>query len=120
MNIPLICICSLLVFGFLPDAGVAPLDVRALRPQPAPELAERCTTDEYSRTQRYFRQRTRFVLASGIQAADPISALKCLSVKNLAHLIPHPLSVGLPCSHPPTLTRIHALQCLEAAGQRNA
>ncbi len=71
-------------------------------------------------SRRYEYQADRFALASGIRAADLIGALKRLSVKNLAHLTPHPLSVGLHYSHPPTLARIHALQRLAAAEQRSA
>ena len=39
-----------------------------------------------------------------------ISALKKLSVHNLANLTPHPLRVFLDYSHPPTLKRIEALK----------
>jgi STE24 endopeptidase len=39
-----------------------------------------------------------------------ISALKKLSVDNLAHLTPHPLKVILDYSHPPVIQRIKAIQ----------
>ena len=71
-------------------------------------------------SRRYEYQADHFALASGIQAADLISALKRLSVNNLAHPTPHPLIVGLHYSHPPTLARIHALQRLAAADPRSA
>jgi STE24 endopeptidase len=38
-----------------------------------------------------------------------ISALKKLSVHNLANLTPHPLNVAVNYSHPPVLQRIRAL-----------
>jgi len=45
-----------------------------------------------------------------------ISALKKLSIDNLASLTPHPLKVVTAYSHPPVLQRIRALQRLAGAG----
>jgi STE24 endopeptidase len=39
-----------------------------------------------------------------------ISALKKLTVENLANLTPHPLKVFLTYSHPPVLERIRAIR----------
>lgn len=39
-----------------------------------------------------------------------VSALKKLSVDNLAHLTPHPFKVALDYSHPPVMARIQALR----------
>ena len=46
-----------------------------------------------------------------------ISALKKLSVENLANLTPHPMKVFLSYSHPPVIERIRALA--RARGRRS-
>lgn len=53
-----------------------------------------------------------FAVHSGAAAADLISGLKRLTVKNLGNLTPHPLSVILHYSHPPMPARIRALRNL--------
>jgi len=44
-----------------------------------------------------------------------ITALKKLSVDNLANLTPHPLKVFLEYSHPPILSRIRAIRDISPA-----
>ncbi len=63
-------------------------------------------------SRRHEYQADRFAVTSGA-AADLISGLKRLTVKNLGNLTPHPLSVALHYSHPPMLARIRALRRLE-------
>ena len=64
-------------------------------------------------SRRHEYQADRFAVTSGAAAADLISGLKGLTVKNLGNLTPHPLSVVLHYSHPPMLARIRALHRLE-------
>lgn len=64
-------------------------------------------------SRRHEYQADRFAVTSGAAAADLISGLKGLTVKNLGNLTPHPLSVVLHYSHPPMLARIRALRRLE-------
>lgn len=52
MNLPLLCLCTLPVLGFLLTAGAALLDVRALRSQPPPELVGGYSAANYSRMRR--------------------------------------------------------------------
>lgn len=54
-----------------------------------------------------------FAVATTGQPESMITALKKLSVDNLANLTPHPLKVFLDYSHPPALQRIEAIRRLE-------
>ncbi len=65
-------------------------------------------------SRRHEYQADRFAVTSGAAAADLISGLKNLTVKNLGNLTPHPLTVMLHYSHPPMLARIRALRRLAA------
>ena len=56
-----------------------------------------------------------FAVATGNQPESMITALKKLSVDNLANLTPHPLKVFLDYSHPPVLQRIEAIRRLPPA-----
>jgi STE24 endopeptidase len=62
----------------------------------------------FSRRNEY--QADRFAARTGGNGEALISALKKLSVSNLANLTPHPFNVFLNYSHPPILARIAALR----------
>lgn len=65
------------------------------------------------------RQADAFAARSGLAMAL-FGALKKLSVTNLANLTPHPLTVWLTASHPPTAERLRALERLaEEHGSRS-
>jgi len=84
---------SLVFFGFL----YAPIDM--LLSIAANALSRR---NEY--------EADRFAAATSGAPEAMISALKKLSIDNLANLTPHPLKVMLSYSHPPVLKRIQALK----------
>jgi len=53
-----------------------------------------------------------FAVATTGRPQSMVSALKRLSVDNLAYLTPHPFSVFLNYGHPPVLRRIKAIRAL--------
>ncbi len=69
-------------------------------------------------SRRHEFQADRYALTSTGELEMMISALKKLSVTNLANLTPHPLHVFLNYSHPPVLERIKALRTLAAEKDR--
>ncbi|MBU1243939.1 M48 family metallopeptidase [Myxococcota bacterium] len=61
-------------------------------------------------SRRHERQADRFAAEAMGGGAELASALRKLSMDNLSNLTPHPLSVVLHASHPPTLERIRSLE----------
>jgi STE24 endopeptidase len=70
----------------------------------------------FSRRNEY--QADGFAARTGANGEALISALKKLSVSNLANLTPHPFNVFLNYSHPPILARIATLRQTAAQGQK--
>lgn len=61
-------------------------------------------------------QADRYAIETTGKPEAMITAMKKLSVDNLANLTPHPMTVFLSYSHPPVLARIQAMRRAEAGG----